>query len=163
MRHDRPDHRLTVKPVPLNERDTAVNHRDSSSDDDLDHLLSDPLTPPPDLAPRILRRAGIVRRSRRLWFALASELAALAVLAALALLLGRALVSGDSGALLTFVLNDLSAVRGQPDVFVVALADAIPWRLVFALAVDLLAVVLLTGYLLRASTPGWEGMESRGP
>lgn len=120
--------------------------------DDIDRLLSRTVPVPPlNLEGTVQRRIAVARRSGRLLLALAAYLLSILLLAVLGVLLGRATATGGARDLLTLALEDAGAVRAYPREYGAALAAAIPWLLVFALATDTLLVAALTRYLLRAT------------
>jgi hypothetical protein len=130
--------------------------------DDLDRLLEQAAPAAPEELPgRTLRRLAVARRSGRLLLAIMAEVVALAALAALAGLVGRAATSAGAVDLLRIAAEDRSLVAAEPSSFGLALIQTAPWRAVLALALDVLAVVVLTGYLLNAATLSAAGTGAR--
>ncbi len=119
--------------------------------DELDRLLAETPPLPPDLAGRVLRRAALERRRGRLIAALALDAVALVALAILATLLGRTAASDGLAELVALAAQDHALLRDHAADLAWAIALAAPWPHVLAVAVDLLVIALLTGYLLRAA------------
>jgi hypothetical protein len=120
--------------------------------DDLDRLLAETTPPPPpDLAARVLRRAAVVRRRGRLTAALTLDAAALLALVLLAAHLGQAVVSDGLAELLALAVQDRALLRDHATDLAWAIVLAAPWPHVLAVAADLLAITVLTAYLLRAA------------
>lgn len=122
--------------------------------DELDRLLARSApAPPAGLQALLLRRAAVSRRAGRLTLALAGDGAALLGLGLLSLLLIRSMESTGGLELLRLAVADRSLVQRYPGEYATAVMQAVPWHLVATQALDLLAVVLLTRYLVHAAEP----------
>ncbi len=121
--------------------------------DDLDRLTAWNAPPPADLGGRVLRRLAVARHAGRLALALAAYALCLLALGLLAVAAGRQAAAAGAVDLVALAVQDRSLVQAYPGEFGRALVAALPWTLLAALALDLLALAGLTRYLLRATEP----------
>jgi hypothetical protein len=120
--------------------------------DDLDRVFHAAAPQAPsELRQRLLRRAAVERRSRRLLAALAGDLIALLCLSVLAMIIARALAGGGTGELLLLAIEDREVVRAGFREYLTAVMAALPWPWIALLALDVLLMIWLTRYLARAT------------
>jgi hypothetical protein len=126
--------------------------------DDVERLLArlEPVSPPPDLATRVLARTTRGAGGRR-WtlVALGVGLLAAGLAAANGYAAGHAFVQSGAYELLRLAVEDWELVAAAPTDYLLALAEAVPWRnLVVSLACVAAAYAVarpLAGGLCRTS------------
>jgi len=140
--------------------------RDTEERDQIDRLYArlDSFEPPDDFLQRVLVRAreGEVARWA-VWQRVAFGIlyvVALVGLAVLAFMTGSAMENAHARELITIALQDLSSVKDSPGIYLSAIADALPWSHLLAVAIDLLVLAVATRLLLRTSAPA---RARRGP
>jgi len=124
--------------------------QDDEPIDDVDRLFLriEPLVPPDDFAARVAARtyaAPVVARGRR-WVWWAFDAVALLALLALSVSFGMALHESGSVDILAVML-EVGAIGDAVD----ALLESLPWLQLAALALDAVAVVVLSRVALDAS------------
>ncbi|HZU77358.1 MAG TPA: hypothetical protein VFA70_11380 [Dehalococcoidia bacterium] len=125
--------------------------------DALDALFArlEQVEPPEDFVARVMARAQQGRVARwapwqRAAFGMV-YLAAFVGLGVLAYLTGSALEHSHARELITIALQDLAAVKQAPGIYLTAIAEAMPWPHLLALALDLIVLLVATRLLLKSA------------
>lgn len=127
--------------------------------DDLERLLArlDAVEPPADFVAGVMarvRQGEVARWSRWQQAAFGAAYAlALALLAILAFATGAAMEHSGVRDLVQLAARDVAAVKASPSIYLSALADAMPWLHLAALAIDALVLALCTRLLLKVAAP----------
>jgi hypothetical protein len=125
--------------------------------DDIERLLArlEAVEPPPDFTARVLARVrrGEVARWKPWQQAIFALLyvAALLALAFLAFTTGAAMEHRGVRELVQLAARDIAVVKDSPETYLRALAEAMPWGHLLALAIDAAVLGTSTWLLLRAS------------
>ena len=143
--------------------------RDEEQRDDLDALFArlELVDAPDDFVARVMSRArqGQVARWplwQRFCFG-ALYVVALIALVGLAYATGSALERSHARELIALALQDLSAVKSAPDIYLSAIADALPWRHLLAVVADLAVLAVATRLLLKVVIPAAERVTVQQP
>jgi predicted anti-sigma-YlaC factor YlaD len=136
-----------------------TQNMDRDERDEIDALLArlEQAEPPGDFVARVMARArqGEVARWAAWQRAAFGVLYALALigLGVLAYLTGVELGHSHARELISVALQDLSAVKDSPGIYLTAIEEAMPWRVLLATIGDLALLAVATRLVVRVATP----------